>query len=187
MMTHRDKTANELRDLIERSGNRFWPVAECLNNIQDSDTSLFLEAADAVGIGRRRAFTYTKIFSTFSRLSVPEKELQLVGWTKLAIIANYVDKNPTRLAELLQMARTLSSRDLSLKLGGAIEDANHTVLLSLNDDDFAKLEKYLLKFGAQRNGRGLSDKELALSKLLQRLDDLEAALRVGALSFPKLK
>lgn len=180
---NRDETLKNLRILIEEPGNRFWRIAEFLHGIQINDTSWFPEAADKVGIGRRRAFTLTKIFATFSRTSVPVADLELVGWTKLAVIAGYVDKNPARLAEYLQMAKTLSSRDLSLKLGGATEDANHTVLLSLNDADFTKFEKYLLKFGAQRNGRGLSDKELAVSKLLQRLDDLEAALRVGALSF----
>jgi len=183
MAMNRNEALKTLRTLIEEPGNRFWPIAEFLHGIQARDTSWFPEAADAVGIGRRRAFTLTKIFTTFSRMSVPVTELELVGWTKLAVIAGHVDKNPAKLAELLHMAKTLSSRDLNLKLGGATDNANHTVLLTLNDADFAKFEKYLLKFGAQRNGRGLSDKEVALSKLLQRLDDLEAALRVGALSF----
>ena len=180
---NRDATLKNLRNLIEESRDQFWPIAAFLHDIQVNDTSWFPEAADAVGIGRRRAFTLTKIFGTFSRMSVPVAELELIGWTKIAVIAGHVDKSPARLEEFLHMARTLSSRDLNLKLGGATDNANHTVLLTLNDADFAKFEKYLLKFGAQRNGRGLSDKEVALSKLLQRLDDLEAALRVGALSF----
>ena len=187
MPMNREKTLKNLRTLIEESRDQFWPVASFLHDIQVNDTSWFPEAADAVGIGRRRAFTLTKIFATFSRTFVPVADLELVGWTKLAVIAGHVDKNPAKLVEFLQMAKTLSSRDLSLKLGGATEDANHTVLLSLKDADFTKFETYLLKFGAQRNGRGLSDKELALSKLLQRLDDLEAALRVGALSLPQPK
>lgn len=187
MPMNREKTLKNLRTLIEESRDQFWPVASFLHGIQARDTSWFPEAADAVGIGRRRAFTLTKIFTTFSRMSVPVTELELVGWTKLAVIAGHVDKNPAKLAELLHMAKTLSSRDLNLKLGGATDDASHTVLLTLNDVAFAKFEQYLLKFGAQRNGRGLSDKELALSKLLQRLDDLEAALRVGALSLPQPK
>ena len=130
---NRDATLKNLRNLIEESRDQFWPIAAFLHDIQVNDTSWVPEAADAVGIGRRRAFTLTKIFGTFSRMSVPVAELELIGWTKIAVIAGHVDKSPARLEEFLHMARTLSSRDLNLKLGGATDNANHTVLLTLND------------------------------------------------------
>lgn len=77
----------------------------------------------------RMAYTLVKIYKTFKvNHPVEDSRLAEIGWTKLDILASYVEKNPDSLDEMLNSAKELTTVDLrnSLGSGSLKEDLNCT-------------------------------------------------------------
>jgi hypothetical protein len=146
-------------------GDSFWRIARYFAELQEHTPEQLPVVAKLVGIGRRKAYYYARIYRVFSSLGVDEDRLDLIGWTKLTVLANHITKSNCE--QLLSLAESCTARELTILMqDGVPVDGTRVVLLYLEPVDYELFEKAVLAFGGKKVGRGLVDKEEALTKAL---------------------
>ena len=145
--------------------DNFLDLARALRQLQDRDQEMFMKSLKKSGMGTRKAYYLINIARQFDGLTVPKARLRRIGWTKLQVLGPYVTAQ--NLEELLVMAENLSTMALKTALRGDDPRANsHCVLMYFSPEQYSVFETALVKAGAQKNGKSISDKETALIKLL---------------------
>ena len=147
-------------------GRDFMRLAKELQQVQEQRSDMFIEVADRVGIGRRKAFALARIARIFIDLDIPDERLNRIGWAKLNRISGHL--NEDNAIHLLALAEedTFYELDSILKGKQPVGEAK-VLLLHLTEADHAYLCKLLLEHGAKPTGNGgLSGKEEALMNLL---------------------
>lgn len=146
-------------------GDSFIRIARHFRDIQDHTPERFAEVAKLVGISLRRAYYYAKIARVFD--GVDQNRLCFIGWSKLKVIAEHVNKSNKE--QLLDLAEDCTVRELTILMrNGMPIDGTRAILLYLEPHGYVLFEKAVLAFGGKKVGRGLVDKEEALIKALAK-------------------
>ena len=149
--------------------DNFLELARTLRQLQDRDKDMFVKSVKKSGMGARKAYYLIGIAKQFDGLTVPKARLRKIGWTKLQVIGPHVTAQ--NLDELLELAESKSTAALKTHVKGDDPRANsHCVLMYFSPEQYTVFEGALVKAGAQKNGRGMVDKETALIKLLAKAD-----------------
>ena len=160
LMTSAEVTAEFL-------GSSFWRIARYFAELQEHAPDRLPVVAKLVKIGRRKAYHYARIYRAFSNLGVDEERLDLIGWTKLALLSEHI--NSSNCDYLLDLAETSTVRELTLLLRDELPvPGERCVILYLEPTDYEVFEKAVLTFGGSKTGRGLVNKEEALLKALTK-------------------
>jgi hypothetical protein len=142
----------------------FLELAKSLRQLQDNDPDEFKRAVSNSRLGARKAYYLVEIDKVFSKIPVPKHRLKAIGWTKLQKLSAHINKS--NYADLLKKAEAHTAKDLDTVLRGEQPVANkRAVLTYFSQEDYADLEKAMLKFGGERSGRGIINKEEALLKM----------------------
>lgn len=169
-----DTAVASLRELDQADTSDFLPLAEKLAEIKTEDPKMLRKAVDGADIKPRRAFMLVRIHEVFSDNRFPKEELLSIGWAKLYSIAKSVSEDPDNSSYYLKLAKDCTARELTLKLNGLeASQKTHSVLLALSGTTYDKLQRALVRYGADRVGRGLAKKEEALEALLDRLEAID--------------
>lgn len=170
MVANPEDLSKEVVVLSKNLDVEFLRLGKLLRDIQEADPSLFRKTAQNSSIGLRKAYYLVNIHNAFEKLKVPPSRLREIGWTKLNIISKHVTKKNVR--ELLKLAEENTARNLEILMRGDEPENNaHAVLMYFSPDDYKKLSDRLVEFGAVRQGRGLLDKEKALIRLIDHINE----------------
>jgi hypothetical protein len=106
-----------------------------------------------------------RIDRTFRELEVDDCRLAAIGWTKLKLLANYIDgKNCTF---LLDIAEKSTVRELSLIVRHEVPLlGTRCITLYLTPDQYEVFADAVIAHGAVKIGSGLANKEQALTDAL---------------------
>ncbi len=149
--------------------DNFLELAKTLRQLQERDADMFHKVLTKARIGSRKAYYLINISKWFDGLPVSKARLRKIGWTKLQVIGPHVTAQ--YLDELLELAESKSTAALKTHVKGDDPRSNsHCVLMYFSPEQYTVFEGALVKAGAQKNGRGMVDKETALIKLLAKAD-----------------
>ncbi len=145
--------------------SNFLLAAAHFANIRDDMPSILGQEAARLGVSIRTAYYLVDIHDRYPRFGIAPGRLLALGWTKLHILASYIDESNCE--ALLNLAAGHTARQLELLMRDEIlELGTHCITLYLPPQDYAVFEAALISYGAHKNGRGLSNKEQALISLL---------------------
>jgi hypothetical protein len=160
-----DNPLYQIGFIAEMIGADFLDAAHLLRQAQDAGAEIFMAVAAQAGIGPRKAYALATIDRSFRGLGIAKARLYKVGWTKLALLAPYVDKSNHK--ELLALAGQHTMQELRTILKGKpLPAAFRCMVLYFSPEDYIKVEAVLLQHGAIESGRGLAGKERALLAVL---------------------
>ena len=161
--------AEQVKTLSPRMDEEFLELGTVLDQLQHEDPTVYRDAVKASGLGSRKVYYLLDIARAFRGLDVEKDQLIRVGWTKLGMLAKKV--NPHNVDKLLAEAEQLTVRQLADLLRGDQPEADtRTMMLTFAASDYSLLDIALRKHGAQRSGRGLVDKELAILNLVKMVN-----------------
>lgn len=155
-------------ELASSFDENFLELGRQLRDMLETSPDEFQKFIDKSKIGKRKAYYLVAIDKAFRKLAVSKARLQRIGWTKLMVLAkhNVDEKNAQK---FIALAEAYNTRDLEKLLNDEKPTPNaHCVLLYFDDADYAALEKALVKHGAGRSSRGLTNKEEALIKIIKK-------------------
>lgn len=155
--------------LVIMIGEHVLEAARYLRLIQDHSPDAFLQAAEQLNIGRRKAYALAQIDRAFHQLGVPRDRLHAIGWSKLAMLAPYVSAE--NVEALLKAAEMASPSILKRLLRGEVVDpAGRVVVMFLRSEELELFDAVIEQYGGIRapNG-GWANKELALMAALTTL------------------
>lgn len=166
-MTKKHKPLKLLEVEDEHLGMTIFEVAEYLTWIKEKKPDFLSFEAKKFGFGRRTTYYLLKVYERFETLGIDPNQLSKIGWTKLAILADYIDQANRK--DLLRLAEKYTARELQGVLQG-IEPVQGTrcVVFYLAPKDYETLESILVKHGAIKSGHGLVGKEPALIRALRQ-------------------
>jgi hypothetical protein len=151
-------------------GNGFLLAARRLREVQDENPHLFPVVAKFLNIGLRRAYYFARIDRTFRELEVDDDRLTAIGWTKLKLLADYIDGDNCEY--LLDMAEKSTVRELSLIVRREVpQPGTRCITLYLTPDQYEVFSGAVTANGAVKVGGGLANKEKALINALSSSDD----------------
>ncbi len=150
-------------------GHGFLLAARRLREVQDEKPQLFPVVAKFLNIGLRRAYYFARIDRTFRELEIDDDRLEKIGWSKLKLLADYIEGSNCKF--LLDIAEKSTVRELSLILRHEVPlPGTRCVMLYLTPDQYNMFAEAVTAHGAVKVGSGLANKEQGL---------------IGALSTPK--
>lgn len=153
------------QSFIDMIDDHFLEAARYLRKMQDDHPDDFVSVAKKLKIGKRKAYHLAQIDRSFHKLGIATDRLRRIGWTKLALLAPYIDAD--NVVELLALAEDCTTHKLKMHLrGGEFDPNSKTVVLHLSVSQYMLFENALLAAGAIKHPRGLLHKEEALTKLL---------------------
>ena len=125
-------------------------------------------------ISRRALFYLLNVGEFLLDYSVSDTDAERIGWTKLQIVARHVGGDTKVGKRMIQRYLTIAEHTTAHRLPAALnnQDADRTVasravLLRIPADAYPALENALLAHGAEKQGRGLVGKEVAIMALVQ--------------------
>ena len=124
------------------------------------------ELIEVTGLSRRALIYLVQVWDRFGDVGHDKEQLDRIGWTKLAVIAENCDLGEDEQAMLLAEKHT--AKELPAVLKGAKARKKHVVVLRLTNSDYLDFREALLEHGAKKaaNGVGLKGKEAAVMKAL---------------------
>lgn len=164
-------TADKVALLADYVGRDFLRLARELRRVQEQRSDLFIEVAEEIGLGRRKAFALARVARVFDDLDIDDQRLNKIGWAKLNKISRHLAAHNAE--QLLKLAEDHTSYQLDAVLKGELPVGDaRVVLLYFTEEDFALLSKRLLEHGAQLSANGgIAGKEQALMKIVGALSD----------------
>ncbi len=162
-----DELYQTVLDLSDAFDRNFIELGQRLRQLKLMDGKRFTDLVQSSNLGARKAYYLVAMDETFSKFRVPKQVLAEVGWTKLMIIEPVASK--TNIKDLLAFAKDHTVAELKQFVRGAIapEKRLKSILLSLSEEDYDTLMEGLVKYGAEKAGRGYVNKEEALIKLVK--------------------
>jgi hypothetical protein len=174
MSEPKHKASKLPQSFIDMLDDHFLEAARELRKIQDQSHADFAAAAKSLNIGFRKASYLTQIDRHFENTGIADRRLRRVGWTKLAIVAPYVNKGNAK--AMVAIAEELTAHHLKMFLLNMEIDPNgRTVVLQLTAEQYDIFEKAAVLGGALKIGHTLKDKEKGLTSFLaDQLNESEA-------------
>ncbi|TPE63097.1 hypothetical protein FJQ54_04425 [Sandaracinobacter neustonicus] len=159
------KTSKVPQIIVDMMSDHFLEAGQYLRDAQENHPEDFRSVAKQLKIGTRKAYNLAQISRTFDELGIPMEQLRRIGWTKLALLASYVDAD--NINALLAKAAASTAHELKMYLHEKeFDPEGRTVVLHLDSDQYAVFKKALQKSGAIPHSKGLLNKEVALTELL---------------------
>lgn len=153
-------------------GDSFLRIARYFRQIQDEDPDQFAIVAKLLGVSTRRAYDLARIDRVFRSHGADENRLSAIGWSKLRLIANRVDKN--NLESLLDLAETHSVFELTrLMRDEPLVDGVRYVVLYFEPVQYKVFAEAVLANGGAKSGKGLVGKEAAVIQLIKATAQLD--------------
>lgn len=164
---------NELAEIAaDLKQRRFLRAAKFFRTLQDTEPSEVGEIAHLVGISRRKALYLAKVDRIFRGFNIDESRLERLGWTKLAVLVNYV--NGANCEPLLKLAEICTIRQLKLIIRDKLPvSGERCVTLYMTPAQHTAFAQAILLHGAVKVGRGLIGKEAALIRLIEAAAQLD--------------
>ena len=166
-----DELTEEVVQLAKEEDANFLQLAKLLRELHDTvidgnpseDPDAFLGCIKKAKIGKRKAYYLLEIDQIYGKMKVSKKQLSDVGWTKLSLLAKYVEQKS--LDVWLAMAKKLTVEELKTFLAGK-NPTPHTVTLKFNKVDYDMVIGTLLVAGAYFSSGGyIVNKEVAVLKV----------------------
>lgn len=140
------------------------------------DGSAFRNLAERSGISQRKAYHLADIARKLEDYWDAER-FEAIGWTKLCMISARVkDDTASRTVEhWLKFAESHTARECQLHLDDQpFEQETRCMLLRLDERQYAKFAKAVMKHGAKKRGKGLSGVEKALMSIIRKVSQADA-------------
>lgn len=162
---------DKIATIADFVGRDFMRLARELRQVQEQRSEIFIEVAEQVGIGRRKAFALARIARIFEDLGIPDERLNRIGWAKLNRLSGHLDEDNAE--QLLSLAEESTAYGLDAVLKGEQPiDGAKVLLLYLPEAVHDRFQTLLIKHGAKPKANGgLADKEDALMSLITELND----------------
>jgi hypothetical protein len=170
-----DEMTEEVIQLAKVGDAKFLQLAKVLRELYDTLTAepglsklkQFDDCLMKARISRRRAFYWIEIDRVYGPMKVSRKRLADVGWTKLSLMARYVE--PAQIDGWLKVAETSTADELRAFLAGK-DLPTHTMTFKLSEKQHGVIAGTLLANGAYLTGRaGIANKEAALVKVCRTI------------------
>ena len=153
--------------MVDVIGSHFLEAANYLREIQDEAPDQFVPVVKQLGIGLRKGYALAQIDRAFHDRSIDRDRLRMIGWTKLAMLAPYVDND--NVETLLGIAEELPAHAVRLLVrGDEVDPSGRIVALFLSSEQLALFGKVMERFGALKVPRGWLKKEAALVKAMEK-------------------
>lgn len=167
-----EKAYKEAIKAAENSPTDFMTLGRRMKELEELDKALLAQfMKHAVGIrGHTRKARYLlSIVKAFDGLGVSDDKLRTVGWTKLGILAPYVDR--TNVYDLIHKAKDRNVRQLGALLNDKPElTETKGVTLYFDSAQRPQFDKIIEEHGAlPQLGGGHTNREAALMKALAKL------------------
>jgi hypothetical protein len=147
-------------------------LAEALWEAEQREPGGLRSLSESTGLGLRRAYYLLGIWDRFAHLHMPKWLLVDVGWTKLALVAKHSPPGMERSWLDLAQRNTVKELETAFLHGGQRDGPKaHSILLRLTPSQYKVFSAVLPKYGAKppKKGKGLVNKELALTRALREL------------------
>ncbi|MFT4026595.1 MAG: hypothetical protein QM676_07320 [Novosphingobium sp.] len=166
-MEDKKKPSHPIPDiLIDMIGDHFLEAANHLRTLHDEVPDQFIPVVKQLGIGLRKAYALAQIDRAFHDRGIERERLRRLGWTKLAMLAPYVDDD--NIETLLALAEERPTHALRrLVQGSEIDPKGRIVALYLDTRQIFVFDKVMETFGAVKAPRGWVLKETALLKAME--------------------
>lgn len=170
-----EEMTEEVVELAKQGDAKFLQIARILRELSDTLAASpgpdkmkpFEDCLKKARIGRRRAFYLIEIDRVYGQMPVPRKRLAAIGWTKLGLMAKYVE--PDHANEWLKLAETSTAEQLRAFLVGK-DLPSHTLTFKLSNQQYSIIAGTLLANGGYlTSGAGIANKEAALVKICRTL------------------
>ena len=149
--------------LAQQPTVNFYELARVLVKLQDEKAIQDLPAE--TGMSRRRLYYLLEVGKFIKNPTVGKADAERLGWTKLQIVARYVNQSnatDAEVAEYVKRALATKAYALGQALREGVNVSRRTAMFRLSDDANDELSEALVAFGAEHARRGLSKKEQAL-------------------------
>jgi hypothetical protein len=173
----RMSTQNQIDILVEKArgmtpgqDRNFIELGLVLAQLSESCDSRddFIEAISQIGVGYRKARYLIEIADLAYKLRLPKDELAAIGWTKISILAPYLQHG--RAEDLLERAKNFTAIELKRMVTQEYREPVETATFFLTKSEKEILETALRNRGARQHGRQLLFRNDALMKLVQEAD-----------------
>ena len=160
--------------LAKKSTKTFHAFSSALWVAHRSNPAVMHEVVRVAGIKRRALFYLSDVGGFLTEHNITEDQAERIGWTKIQIVARHVRSNAVVGKRLIQRYLKIAERTTAHRLPAALNNqdadrtvASRTVLLRIPADAYPALENALLAHGAEKQGRGLVGKEVAIMALVK--------------------
>jgi hypothetical protein len=164
-----DELKAQARSLASLPQNREWlKLGRLLYRLHDMDRGEFRQLTKTNLLDPRTAYYLRHIGQLISKLRLPKRQVERVGWTKLQVMAAKLTTSNS--ARLLWLAENKTVQELRRELAkSADEQRPRAVLLRFTDAQYAIFNNALKAHGtkAKEKGRGLVGQEAAILALIK--------------------
>ncbi len=167
MTNNIDPTFIEALSLVGALGSKFLELGSLLRKLQSSNFDNFKTLYEIPQLGRRKAYYLIEIDKVFGGKPELAVRLNKIGWTKLSLLAKFV--NDDNILDALQFAELHTAWDMQVILkSGDSTFSTRSVLLRFTLPDFDKFASKIVAYGAKPTpDGGYHNKEAALLAALQ--------------------
>lgn len=162
--------------LAKKSTKSFHAFSSALWMAHSNNPTVMHEVARVAGIKRRALFYLSDVGGFLTEHNITEDQAERIGWTKIQIVARHIRRDTKVGKRLIQRYLTIAEHTTAHRLPAALKNqdadrtvASRTVLLRIPADAYPALENALLAHGAEKQGRGLVGKEVAIMALVQSM------------------
>ena len=162
--------------LLDTPNENRIDLALALAKLEEAKPGTLAALGNARPSERRTLYYLLDVGRWLTPLGQPKSRLARIGWTKLAILAEY--SGPLSPHSLLAQAEKHTAAELPaiLKAGlhAKVPEKRRAVMLRLTNAQYAIFEAAVLAHGAVKagKGKGLVDKEAGLIAALQKLSPM---------------
>src|SRR3954451_1353564 len=170
MQNQIDILVEKARGMTPGQDRNFIELGLVLAQLSESCDSRddFIEAISQIGVGYRKARYLIEIADLAYKLRLPKDELAAIGWTKISILAPYLQHG--RAEDLLERAKNFTAIELKRMVTQEYREPVETATFFLTKSEKEILEAALRNRGARQHGRQLLFRNDALMKLVQEAD-----------------
>ena len=171
LMKPRDLRRKVLQ-LAKGGTKNFYDLARFLAPLHDLRPALLKKVEERSNLRRRTLYYLVDVGRMLRNYHIDKAQAERIGWTKLQILASYLNKNDAvsdeELTRLLETAAEKKAHELpSVLAGKSRKTRSRTVLLRLSPSEYEDFAEALVRHGAIRKGRGLLNQKKALMKLVR--------------------
>lgn len=129
------------------------------------------DLAKQVGCSLRTLQYYVGVYRLADRAGLSQRDINSVGWTRLAMLASAAEKDAKR-DDIIAMCRDRAGRERTVTelraMRAGIPGTVKTITFTLNGSQRRELEAALLRHGAVKSGRRILHKDRALMKIISK-------------------
>ena len=158
---------DEAVELASSVQENFLELGRRMLYLNNHNRNMFKGVCFKTGLDRRKAIYLASIALQVEELAIPDKQLLVLGWTKVEAIGKHLTK--TGWKDVLALAKVYSVRELKVIVKGSMPvPGTRCVLLYLMPSQYELFAEVVVKHGGKAKGAGLTGKELALSSFIEK-------------------